>query len=85
MLVKSRKLLQLHDEIQEKRATMIQFAELLGYTHIETIKCSQELDQLIFKYQQLMVQEKEARKVKSELYSNNHFFAKTINFATIMI
>lgn len=37
--------------INEKRQMMVEAAELYGYTGDETIKRSQELDQLIYQYQ----------------------------------
>ncbi|WP_246234694.1 aspartyl-phosphate phosphatase Spo0E family protein [Bacillus aquiflavi] len=39
------------DEIQRKRERMIDSAEKYGYTSDDTIKCSEELDELIYKYQ----------------------------------
>jgi stage 0 sporulation regulatory protein len=39
------------DEIQEKRRKMIETANKKGYTNDDTIRYSQELDQLIYKYQ----------------------------------
>ncbi|WP_223881841.1 aspartyl-phosphate phosphatase Spo0E family protein [Niallia endozanthoxylica] len=38
-------------EIQKKREKMISLAQEKGLTNNDTIKCSQELDQLIFQYQ----------------------------------
>lgn len=39
------------DEIQKKREKMIQTAKIKGYTNVDTIRYSQELDQLIYEYQ----------------------------------
>lgn len=39
--------------INEKRQMMVEAAEVYGYTGDETIKQSQELDQLIYQYQKL--------------------------------
>ncbi|MCY8271958.1 aspartyl-phosphate phosphatase Spo0E family protein [Bacillus sonorensis] len=39
--------------INEKRQMMVEAAELYGYTGDETIKRSQELDQLIYQYQKV--------------------------------
>ncbi|WP_071395520.1 aspartyl-phosphate phosphatase Spo0E family protein [Bacillus tuaregi] len=38
-------------EIQKKREKMIELAHEKGLTNNDTIKCSQELDQLIYQYQ----------------------------------
>nr|WP_295970177.1 aspartyl-phosphate phosphatase Spo0E family protein [uncultured Bacillus sp.] len=38
-------------EIQRKRDSMIELAQREGFTNFDTIKCSQELDQLIYLYQ----------------------------------
>ncbi|WP_338451867.1 aspartyl-phosphate phosphatase Spo0E family protein [Niallia oryzisoli] len=38
-------------EIQKKREKMIDLAQEKGLTNNDTIKCSQELDQLIYQYQ----------------------------------
>lgn len=39
------------NEIQKKREKMIETAKNKGYTNVETIRYSQELDQLIYEYQ----------------------------------
>ncbi|MFN2745949.1 MULTISPECIES: aspartyl-phosphate phosphatase Spo0E family protein [Bacillus] len=39
--------------INEKRQMMVEAAEVYGYTGDETIKQSQELDQLIYQYQKM--------------------------------
>lgn len=39
------------DEIQKKREKMIESAKRKGYTNVDTIRYSQELDQLIYEYQ----------------------------------
>lgn len=85
MLANSQELLRLQDEIQNKRENMMQFAEVKGFTNVETIKCSQELDKLIFKYQQLVKQEKEEREVKKYFCSMIIFLPKTFNSATNML
>ncbi|MDA7026217.1 aspartyl-phosphate phosphatase Spo0E family protein [Bacillus sp. CLL-7-23] len=41
--------------INEKRQKMVEAAEIHGYTGHETIKQSQELDQLIYQYQKMSV------------------------------
>lgn len=38
-------------EIQVQREKMIESAQNSGYTSVETIRCSQELDKLIYRYQ----------------------------------
>lgn len=43
--------------INEKRQMMVEAAELYGYTGDETIKLSQELDQLIYQYQKMTMDE----------------------------
>jgi stage 0 sporulation regulatory protein len=42
---------ELLEEIQRKRALMIDSARRTGFTSDETVAFSQELDQLIYKYQ----------------------------------
>ncbi|MFT8323318.1 MAG: aspartyl-phosphate phosphatase Spo0E family protein [Bacillus sp. (in: firmicutes)] len=49
--------------IQKKREVMINSAKETGYTSIETIKHSQELDELIFQYQLAYRQSKRKRMV----------------------
>jgi len=44
------------EEIKLKRELMIKSANTLGFTNEETIKCSQELDELINKYHRMMGQ-----------------------------
>lgn len=44
------------DEIKDKKGLMIQSANKLGYTSEETIKYSQELDELINEYHRVMRQ-----------------------------
>ncbi|WP_374702872.1 aspartyl-phosphate phosphatase Spo0E family protein [Bacillus sp. T33-2] len=39
------------EEIQKKREKMIHLAQKTGFTSEETIRCSHELDQLIYEYQ----------------------------------
>ncbi|WP_257959003.1 aspartyl-phosphate phosphatase Spo0E family protein [Bacillus sp. V3-13] len=39
------------EEIQRKRQCMIESATRNGFTSEETIRCSEELDQLIYQYQ----------------------------------
>lgn len=49
-------------QIQEKRERMIDSAKKYGYTNEYTIRCSEELDQLIFEYQQQKQNEKKQKK-----------------------
>ena len=42
-------------QIQEKKDKMLKCAKIYGYTSEDTIRCSQELDQLIYEYQLLML------------------------------
>lgn len=49
-------------EIQEKRAQMIHTAEEKGMVNEDTIKISQELDDLIFLYQKRLKREKEFKR-----------------------
>ncbi|MED3552410.1 aspartyl-phosphate phosphatase Spo0E family protein [Cytobacillus praedii] len=52
-------------QIQEKRERMIDSAKKYGYTSEYTIRCSEELDQLIFEYQQQKQNDKkQKRKIK---------------------
>lgn len=48
-------------EIQKKRENMIELVHKKGLTSDDTIKCSQELDQLIYQYQLSFHQTKEQR------------------------
>ncbi|MFC3883321.1 Spo0E family sporulation regulatory protein-aspartic acid phosphatase [Bacillus songklensis] len=48
-------------EIVQKRQKMMMLAEEKGFTSMETIECSQELDELLNIYQQLLTK-KEKRK-----------------------
>ncbi|TWM94771.1 Aspartyl-phosphate phosphatase Spo0E [Bacillus licheniformis] len=43
--------------ISKKRKMMVEAAEIYGYTGDETIRRSQELDQLIYEYQKLSMNE----------------------------
>lgn len=43
--------------ISKKRQMMVEAAEIYGYTGDETIRRSQELDQLIYEYQKLSMNE----------------------------
>ncbi|WP_449540481.1 aspartyl-phosphate phosphatase Spo0E family protein [Ferdinandcohnia sp. Marseille-Q9671] len=47
------------DEINRKREEMISIANSTGYTSIETIECSQELDELINVYQRTEATERD--------------------------
>ncbi|ATH95292.1 transcriptional regulator [Bacillus glycinifermentans] len=51
---------ELLDSINEKRQMMVKAAEIYGYTGDETIKRSQELDQLIYQYQKMTMNETHA-------------------------
>ncbi|WP_082380902.1 aspartyl-phosphate phosphatase Spo0E family protein [Bacillus sp. CHD6a] len=44
--------------IKEKRDTMIAVANKTGYVSEQTVKCSQDLDKLIYKYQEIIYQKK---------------------------
>jgi stage 0 sporulation regulatory protein len=48
-------------EIVQKRQKMMTLAEEKGFTSMETIKCSQELDELLNRYQQLLTKKKERK------------------------
>jgi len=48
----NRRLRSMLSEINSKRDEMIKAGMNYGFTNEKTIKCSQELDQLIFEYQQ---------------------------------
>ncbi len=56
------KRIQLLTEIQQKREKMIETAKKNGMASQETVRCSQELDQLIFEYQCVIKREKEQKK-----------------------
>ncbi|KAF0822574.1 aspartyl-phosphate phosphatase Spo0E family protein [Cytobacillus firmus] len=56
------KRIQLLTEIQHKRVKMIETARKNGMASQDTIRCSQELDQLIFEYQCVIKREKEQKK-----------------------
>jgi stage 0 sporulation regulatory protein len=45
-------------EIQKKRELMIDLAQTKGISNDATIQCSQELDQLIYKYQTFFYEKK---------------------------
>lgn len=44
--------------IKEKRDTMIAVANKTGYISDQTVKCSQDLDKLIYKYQEIIYEKK---------------------------
>ncbi|MDQ0862350.1 aspartyl-phosphate phosphatase Spo0E family protein [Bacillus sp. V2I10] len=44
--------------IDAKRKEMIEIAIVGDYTDEKTVTCSQELDQLLYKYQQILFEEK---------------------------
>ncbi|MFC0270535.1 aspartyl-phosphate phosphatase Spo0E family protein [Metabacillus herbersteinensis] len=48
---------ELLESINEKRQEMISTAETNGYTNEAVVHCSQELDRLLNKYQQLLLEE----------------------------
>jgi stage 0 sporulation regulatory protein len=56
------KRIQLLTEIQQKREKMIETSRKNGMASQETIRCSQELDQLIFEYQCFIKREKQQKK-----------------------
>lgn len=56
--------------IQKKREVMIQSAKEKGYTSDETIKHSQELDELIFRYQVA------SRQCKNKIMETNESYKK---------
>ncbi|OAS86701.1 MULTISPECIES: aspartyl-phosphate phosphatase Spo0E family protein [Metabacillus] len=47
------------ETINNKRNEMIDTANRKGYTSDDVVKCSQELDMLLNKYQQIVLEEKE--------------------------
>lgn len=57
--------MRLEEKIKEKRKHMIYMGMSKGFTHIEVVKCSQELDRLINVYQKECCDEKA---VKSKVY-----------------
>ena len=63
-------------EIQQKREVMIDLVQKKGISNNDTIKCSQELDQLIYQYQYSF---RKKRLQRGELIKKNKtygFFAK---------
>lgn len=54
-------------EIQSKRENMIECAMQTGYTSEDTIRHSQELDHLIYQFQQKLNRSKKIAEVKSVL------------------
>ncbi|WP_078381292.1 aspartyl-phosphate phosphatase Spo0E family protein [Sutcliffiella halmapala] len=54
--------------IKEKRASMIVLANKTGYISEQTIKCSQDLDKLIYEYQEIIYQK---RTLKKPLHSGS--------------
>ncbi|MCM3616722.1 aspartyl-phosphate phosphatase Spo0E family protein [Sutcliffiella horikoshii] len=44
--------------IKEKRDNMITVANKTGYVSDQTVKCSQDLDKLIYKYQEMIYEKK---------------------------
>lgn len=53
-------------EIQKKRELMIDLALEKGLKSDDTIKCSQELDQLIYQYQVFFRQKQQKEKLRKE-------------------
>ncbi|KYG31357.1 aspartyl-phosphate phosphatase Spo0E family protein [Priestia endophytica] len=49
-------------EILHKRQEMCKLAEQKGYTHKDTIVCSQELDELLNRYQRCLEQKQEDKR-----------------------
>ncbi len=43
--------------INNKREVMIETANREGYTSEQTVKCSQDLDLLLYEYQQILIEE----------------------------
>lgn len=52
------------DEISERKRTMYKMAKHFGFTHPSVVKCSQDLDNLLNKYQGV-----KNPRLMSELYS----------------
>ncbi|MFD1735530.1 aspartyl-phosphate phosphatase Spo0E family protein [Bacillus salitolerans] len=71
----SKQLTKLLEEINRKREMMISTAFATGFTSEDTIKCSQELDELINQYQHQKVFEKNKRQYRT--------FLQTITFLSI--
>ncbi|ART75942.1 hypothetical protein B4U37_07825 [Sutcliffiella horikoshii] len=44
--------------IKEKRDTMMAVANKTGYISEQTVKCSQDLDKLIYQYQEIIYEKK---------------------------
>jgi len=61
-------------EIQDKREVMIKTAKERGTIDEETIRLSQELDELIYKYQLVFRYEREKRKQIKRQYKNTRIF-----------
>jgi stage 0 sporulation regulatory protein len=61
-------------EIQDKREVMIKTAKERGTIDEETIRLSQELDELIYKYQLVFHYEREKRKQIKRQYKNTRIF-----------
>ncbi|MFE8698014.1 aspartyl-phosphate phosphatase Spo0E family protein [Cytobacillus sp. FJAT-53684] len=59
-------------QIQEKRERMIDSAKEHGYTSDSTIRCSEELDQLIYEYQR--ERQKDKKQKKKVHFSCKHIF-----------
>ncbi|MBP2239915.1 stage 0 sporulation regulatory protein [Cytobacillus eiseniae] len=67
-------------EIQKKREVMINIAKKHGYRSDCTIRCSEELDQLIYEYQREKHKDKKQRQRKRQkakfsikyLFTSNH-------------
>lgn len=73
---KQEDIIELMSEIQNKREEMLLLANKFGHTDGVTIKCSQELDELIYQYQRLTQTKMEAKRktlfcqlMKKYLYS----------------
>lgn len=61
-------------EIQDKREVMIKTAKERGTIDEETIRLSQELDELIYKYQLVFRYEREKRNQIKRQYKNTRIF-----------
>ena len=66
-------------EIQDKREVMIKTAKERGTIDEETIRLSQELDELIYEYQLVFRYEREKRKQIKRQYNNARIFWSNAN------
>ncbi|WP_243385446.1 aspartyl-phosphate phosphatase Spo0E family protein [Bacillus kexueae] len=72
---------QLDEEISLKRKELVEMARLKGFTSVETITISQELDSLLNDYQKLMVENQTIPYMDNELpkwtVSDSFFLSKS--------